>query len=95
MQALKAGILYFACVFGAGFALGTARALWLVPRVGTRTAELMEMPFMLAVTNSQVASFKHGEIGEMERISRASSVVYNHGLNKTVKEFASNRCFGS
>ena len=50
MQAVKAGALYFALVFGAGFVLGTVRTLWVVPRVGARTAELMEMPIMLAVT---------------------------------------------
>src|SRR5208337_4093029 len=50
MQLVKAGVLYFALVFGAGFVLGTIRTLWVVPRVGTRTAELMEMPIMLAVT---------------------------------------------
>ena len=50
MQVVKAGVLYFALVFGAGFVLGTIRTLWVVPRVGTRTAELMEMPIMLAVT---------------------------------------------
>ncbi len=50
MQAMKAGVLYFALVFGAGFVLGTIRTLWVVPRVGARTAELMEMPIMLAVT---------------------------------------------
>ena len=44
-----AGILYFALVFGASFVLGTIRTLWVVPR-GTRTAELMEVPIMLAVT---------------------------------------------
>ena len=49
MQILKAGVLYFTLVFGAGFALGPIRVLWLVPRVGTRTAELMETPIMLAV----------------------------------------------
>ena len=49
MQILKAGVLYFALVFGAGFVLGPIRILWLVPRFGTRTAELMEMPIMLAV----------------------------------------------
>ena len=47
-QALKAGALYFALVFAAGFALGPIRLLWLVPRVGVRTAELMEAPVMLA-----------------------------------------------
>ena len=50
MPILKAGVLYFALVFGAGFVLGTVRTLWVVPRVGTRTAELLEMPIMLVVT---------------------------------------------
>jgi type IV secretory pathway TrbD component len=50
MTILKTGVLYFALVFGAGFVLGTVRTLWVVPRVGTRTAELMEAPIMLAVT---------------------------------------------
>lgn len=50
MQVVKAGALYFAVVFGAGFVLGTIRTLWVVPRFGTRMAELMEMPIMLAVT---------------------------------------------
>ena len=49
MKVLRAGISYFALVFGAGFVLGPIRLLWLVPRVGTRTAELLEMPIMLAV----------------------------------------------
>jgi len=50
MQILRAGVLYFALVFGAGFALGTIRTLWTAPSFGTRTAELMEMPIMLAVS---------------------------------------------
>ena len=50
MQTLKAGALYFALVFGAGFALGALRVLFAVPRVGARTAELIEAPLMLAVT---------------------------------------------
>ena len=51
MQVVKAGVLYFALVFGVGFVLGTIRTLLVVPRVGTRKAELMEMPIMLAATN--------------------------------------------
>jgi hypothetical protein len=47
---VKAGALYFVLVFGAGFALGTLRVLFVVPRLGVRTAELIEAPFMLAVT---------------------------------------------
>jgi len=50
MRILKAGVLYFALVFGAGFVLGTVRTLWVVPRLGTRLAELMEAPIMLLVT---------------------------------------------
>ena len=50
MQEFKAGVLYFALVFGAGFVLGTVRTLWIVPRVGARRAELMETPIMLVVT---------------------------------------------
>ena len=47
---LKAGALYFAVVFGAGFVLGTIRTLWIVPSFGTRRAELMEAPIMFAIT---------------------------------------------
>jgi hypothetical protein len=49
MQILKASILYFVLVFGAGFVLGPIRALWVAPRFGTRMAELMEMPIMFVV----------------------------------------------
>ena len=49
MRAAKAGIIYFAAVFGAGFLMGTVRVLWLVGRLGERRAELLEAPFMLAV----------------------------------------------
>lgn len=49
MKVLRAGILYFALVFGAGFVLGSIRVFWVVPRVGVRMAELMEAPFMFAV----------------------------------------------
>jgi hypothetical protein len=50
MRILKAGALYFALVFGAGFVLGAIRTLLVVPLLGTRTAELMEAPIMLVVT---------------------------------------------
>ena len=50
MQIFKAGLLYFAIVFGAGFMLGPIRILWVVPRLGTRVAELLEAPIMLVVT---------------------------------------------
>jgi hypothetical protein len=49
VQVVKAGLLYFAWVFGAGFVLGSVRVPWLVPLLGVRTAELVEMPLMLCV----------------------------------------------
>jgi hypothetical protein len=49
MQILKAGMLYFVFVFGAGFLLGPIRILWVIPRLGARMAELLEMPIMLAI----------------------------------------------
>ncbi|HEV2493642.1 MAG TPA: hypothetical protein VG204_11305 [Terriglobia bacterium] len=50
MRILKAATLYFALVFGTGFVLGTIRVLWIVTRLGERTAELAESPVMLAVS---------------------------------------------
>ncbi len=50
MQILKAGVLYFAVVFGAGFMLGPIRILWAAPRLGTRMGELLEAPIMLVIT---------------------------------------------
>jgi hypothetical protein len=50
MHWAKAACLYFVSVFGAGFVLGLVRVLWLVPRLGVRTAELIEMPVMVMAT---------------------------------------------
>jgi len=47
MGTLKAGLAYFALVFGAGFLLATVRLPFVVPRLGERWAELIEMPLML------------------------------------------------
>lgn len=49
MPILQAAILYFLLVFGAGFVLGTGRVLFLVPLLGERAAELLEMPLMLII----------------------------------------------
>jgi hypothetical protein len=46
-QFAKPALVYFALVFGTGFALGLIRVPFLVPRMGERHAELLEMPFML------------------------------------------------
>ncbi len=50
MQIVKAGVLYFVVVFGAGFVLGQCRILWVAPRLGTRMAELLEAPIMFVIT---------------------------------------------
>jgi uncharacterized membrane protein len=49
METLKAGFLYFLSVFAAGFVLGAVRVLWIAPQVGTRVAEMIEVPVMLVV----------------------------------------------
>ncbi|MGO8736079.1 MAG: hypothetical protein ACLQVM_25170 [Terriglobia bacterium] len=49
-ETLKAGVVYFALVFAAGFVLGTIRTLWVVPRLDMRTAELMEEPIMFGIS---------------------------------------------
>jgi hypothetical protein len=48
-QIIKAGLAYFALVFGMGFMLGSIRVPFLVPRLGERIAELIEMPFTFVV----------------------------------------------
>ena len=47
MKIACAAILYFLAVFGAGFALGPIRVLWLEPRLGVVAATLCEAPFLL------------------------------------------------
>jgi len=49
MRALQAGLAYFGLVFGTAFVLGAIRVPFLVPRLGERWAELIEMPVMAVV----------------------------------------------
>ena len=48
-QAVKAGLAYFALVFGAGFLLGPVRILMLQPRFGETVATAIEMPILIVV----------------------------------------------
>ena len=44
------GIIYWALIYAVGFALGTVRILLVVPLLGERAAELIELPVMLVAT---------------------------------------------
>ena len=46
---IKAAVVYFVIVFGAGSVLGLIRTLLVVPRLGERIAELIELPVMLLI----------------------------------------------
>ena len=48
-KTIQAALVYFAIVLGTGFALGMVRVPFLVPRIGERWAELLEMPIMATV----------------------------------------------
>lgn len=50
MRVLKASLIYFVSVFAVGFLLGAIRVTFLVPRLGVRWAELLELPLMLAAS---------------------------------------------
>ncbi len=49
MKVFKAGAAYCSLVFGAGFLLGCIRVPFLVPHLGARLAELLEMPVQFVV----------------------------------------------
>lgn len=49
MPILKTIALYFVLVFSVGFVLGIGRVLVLLPVLGERAAELIEMPIMVVV----------------------------------------------
>lgn len=50
MRAFQASLAYFLAVFAVGFALGGVRVPFLVPRLGARLSELLELPVMLVAS---------------------------------------------
>jgi hypothetical protein len=46
-RTVKAGVLYFLVSFAAGFLLGALRTVYVVPQLGARSSELLELPIML------------------------------------------------
>jgi hypothetical protein len=49
-NAIRAGVLYFGLVFGAGFVLGALRVTVTAPQLGELPAVLLELPVMLAIS---------------------------------------------
>ena len=45
-RTVASALVYFLLVFGVGFILGSIRVIFIVPRLGERISELIEMPFM-------------------------------------------------
>ena len=50
MHPALAGAVYFLAVYVVGFVLGTARVLFVAPRLGATGAVLIELPVMLAAS---------------------------------------------
>lgn len=75
MQILHAAALYFLLVFGAGFILGTVRVLVMVPQLGERAAELVELPVMLVATVLAARWIVLRRV-ELHRLSSALSIGF-------------------
>jgi hypothetical protein len=50
MNSAKAGAAYFVLIFSLGFVLGSARVLFIIPRIGELAATLLELPVILAAS---------------------------------------------
>ncbi|MXP31229.1 hypothetical protein GRI94_19330 [Erythrobacter jejuensis] len=48
---VRPALLYWALIFGLGFALGTARVLWFGPRFGEEAVVLVEVPLMVLASS--------------------------------------------
>lgn len=76
MKAAKAGVSYFTFVFAAGFALGLIRVPFLVPRLGVRDAELLEMPFMfVAILLSARFVVRHFKLPPTTKVRLTTGII--------------------
>lgn len=71
MAIFKPAVLYFLIVFGAGFILGPIRMFLIVPHLGVRWAELLEMPVMLTVIY-----FASGQMNRRFRLGAADRLRF-------------------
>ncbi len=69
MRVLKAGFAYFALVFAVGFVLGVIRISFLVPALGVRWAELLELPVMV-FASFLAARYFVGRYGRFSGVQR-------------------------
>ncbi|GAB4379704.1 MAG: hypothetical protein Kow00121_34360 [Elainellaceae cyanobacterium] len=83
MNILRAAVLYFTLVFGTGFILGVIRVLWVVPYLGTRWAELLEMPIMLVVEASRM-----GTVGRLRFFKRSRASLMGQFLHQLLKRIS-------
>jgi hypothetical protein len=94
--------LYFALVFAVGFALGVIRVPFVVPRLGVRWAELLEMPLML-LASFLAARFcvrRYGPFPTMQRLVVgalalallvAAELALTVSLGQSIREYIAGR----
>ena len=73
MGILRASATYFALVFGTGFVLGAVRVPFLVPRLGVRLAELLEMPWMALAMVLAARFVVHRQLAGRGPLTRAAA----------------------
>jgi hypothetical protein len=101
---LRAAATYVLLVFGTGFVLGAVRVTLLVPRLGERTAELLEMPWMalaMVLASRLVVRRQLGPFGPGTRFATgglalvlmlgAELAVGHFLLERPLKEILTNR----
>ena len=70
MRTIKASLIYFLMVFGAGFILGTIRVLCTAPAFGERIAELLESPIMLVMILVSARYVVDHQAASLDRVKR-------------------------
>jgi hypothetical protein len=73
MPILRAAATYVALVFGTGFVLGAVRVSLLVPRLGVRLAELLEMPWMALAMVLAARFVVHRQLAGRGPLARAAA----------------------
>ncbi len=102
MRTLKASFGYFLLVFAVGFALGAIRVPFVVPRLGVRWAELLEMPLMLLASflAARLCVRRYGPFSAVRRVGIgalalallvAAELGLTVALGQSVREYIAGR----